>query len=137
MFFLRCWWKRFGIVGELLRFDSKLLWRCWVSALVLWANCFQHPGELCFRFPSHVLQITRCCACTISANLPEVTPWSVYFCSAIHIIIPISNQIVYNFTPSLHLVPICQLRLVFAICVHRRVVEGSGVSNAAWACSAC
>ena len=31
---------------------------------------------------------------------------------------------------SAHLVPFCQLCLVFVICVHRRVVEGSGVGSA-------
>ena len=31
-----------------------------------------------------------------------------------------------TFTPSLNLVPFCQLCLVFVSCVHRRVVEGSG-----------
>ena len=32
-----------------------------------------------------------------------------------------------TFTPSLHLVPFCQLCFVFVSCVHRRVtVEGSG-----------
>ena len=30
------------------------------------------------------------------------------------------------FTPSLHLVPFCQLCFVFVSCVHRSVVEGSG-----------
>ena len=31
---------------------------------------------------------------------------------------------------------LCQIRLVFVICVHRRVVEGSEVGSAAWECSA-
>ena len=31
-----------------------------------------------------------------------------------------------TFTPSLHLVPFCQLCFVFVSCVHRRVVESSG-----------
>ena len=31
-----------------------------------------------------------------------------------------------TFTPSLHLVPFCQLCFVFVSCVHRRVVVGSG-----------
>ena len=35
-----------------------------------------------------------------------------------------------NFTPSLHLVPFCQLCFVFVSCVHRRVVEGSGMGSA-------
>ena len=30
--------------------------------------------------------------------------------------------------------PIFTVCLVFVICVHRRVVEGSGVGSAAWAC---
>ena len=34
------------------------------------------------------------------------------------------------FSPSLHLVAFCQLCLVFVSCVHRRVVEGSGVGSA-------
>ena len=41
-----------------------------------------------------------------------------------------------TFTPSLHLLSICQPCLVFVICGHRRVVEGSGVGSTAWACSA-
>ena len=36
-----------------------------------------------------------------------------------------------TFTPSLHLVPFCQLCPVFVICSHRRVVEGSGVGGIA------
>ena len=32
---------------------------------------------------------------------------------------------------------ICQLCIVFVICVHRRVVEGLGVGGVAWVCSAC
>ena len=37
----------------------------------------------------------------------------------------------YNtFTPSLHLVPFCQLCLVFVSYVHQRVVEGSGMGSA-------
>ena len=35
-----------------------------------------------------------------------------------------------TFTPSLHLVPFFQLCLVFVSCVHRRIVEGSGVDSA-------
>ena len=35
-----------------------------------------------------------------------------------------------NQTPSLHLVPFCQLCFVFVSCVHRRVVEGSGMGSA-------
>ena len=31
-----------------------------------------------------------------------------------------------TFTPSLHLVPFCQLCFVFVSCVHRRVEKGSG-----------
>ena len=31
-----------------------------------------------------------------------------------------------TFTPSLHLVPFCQLYLVFVVCVHMRVMEGVG-----------
>ena len=31
-----------------------------------------------------------------------------------------------TFTPSLHLMPLCQLCFVFVSCVPRRVVEGSG-----------
>ena len=40
-----------------------------------------------------------------------------------------------TFTPSLHLVPFCQLCFVFVSCVHRRVEEGSGEGIAV--CCAC
>ena len=40
-----------------------------------------------------------------------------------------------TFTPSLHLVPFCQLGFVFVSCVHRRVEEGSGEGIAM--CCAC
>ena len=43
--------NHFGVVSELLRVDGKLLWCCWASALVLWVNCFQRPGELRFSKP--------------------------------------------------------------------------------------
>ena len=35
-----------------------------------------------------------------------------------------------TFTPSLHLVPFCQLCFVLVSCVHRKVVEGSGEGSA-------
>ena len=40
-----------------------------------------------------------------------------------------------TFTPSLHLVPFCQLCFVFVSCVHMRVEEGSGEGIAV--CCAC
>ena len=40
-----------------------------------------------------------------------------------------------TFTPSLHLVPFCQLCFVFVSCVHRRVVEGSGEGIAVYLCT--